>query len=291
MEQLKDLLNNIKDRFTNPLFFSFVFSWLLINWTIPISLLWYDTKQIEKAGFSSIYELILCQLSMKDGLYYPILMALGYTLLAPILKNLIRLFYTFINQLGEKLNLKISEGASIPFEKYIKLRESYSERSKLLENIIKTENIHNTQFEKQKDELLKVQTQNLTLEKELADTRKHFVQLTDVSFLNGYWTHNFSNSTSSTSGQEQLYFENGKCFIINGTGRTHAFNISNFYCDAKQKRLFFIKERLDIEKDVAVPTGIITKFNSVSLRIEHETYLAGTENGIIQVYYTKQSNF
>lgn len=293
MDQLKDLLNNIKDRFTNPLFFSFAFSWLLINWTIPVSLLWYDTKQIEKAGFSSIYELILCQLSMDKGFIWPLYMALGYTFLAPVFKNLIRLFYTLVNKIGEKLNLKISQGSSIPFEKYLKLRENYDKRSIILEEVITKENEYINQYNTINTELLKARKTISDLNLKQSETDSYTRNLTDVSVLDGYWTNYYNDPTNSAlKGQEEVYIENGKYFILSPTiGKVHTFDIINFYCDPKNQIIFFTKDKLD-QQVLVVNTinGTSVKFNINKLQIQHPGSFVGLENGIVKVEYRKKSN-
>lgn len=290
MDQFKDLLNNIKDRFANPLFFSFICSWLVVNWTIPISLLWYDTNQIEKAGFSSIYELILCQLSMKHGLCYPIILAFAYTILAPIFKNAVRLFYTFINQLGENWNLIISKDANIPFEKYLKLRENYDKRSKILEDVIKKENEYITENNKISTELLNAKATINKLNQEKNESAVYLNQQTDLNILNGFWTNTFTDTIGiNFKGSEEVFIEDGRYYIISAGGqRQHTFNIVNFFYDKRNNSMFFIKERIDQTiPAVQVGTGINVKFNPNVLRVQNNR-LVGRENGIMQIEYIKK---
>ena len=87
MEKISEVWGNIKDRLTNPLLFSFFCSWLIFNWEIPVSLIWYDSEQIKVSGHNSIFQFIHCKLNKEHSFLYPILFAIFYTLLIPIIRN------------------------------------------------------------------------------------------------------------------------------------------------------------------------------------------------------------
>lgn len=46
MDKISEILNSVKERVSNPLIFSFLASWLVYNWKIPVALIWFDEKQI-----------------------------------------------------------------------------------------------------------------------------------------------------------------------------------------------------------------------------------------------------
>src|SRR5215475_11842150 len=98
MENFKDILASFKDRFTNPLIFSFICSWLIINWQISTALFSFDRKQIEIEGYQTLSQFIKAKLNTTDAFWHPLLIAIGYTLLIPILKNLIRAFYSWTSK-------------------------------------------------------------------------------------------------------------------------------------------------------------------------------------------------
>jgi hypothetical protein len=58
METPSTLFNSAKDRLANPFLFSFLASWMLYNWRIPLSLFWYSDADIWKEGYQSLFDLV-----------------------------------------------------------------------------------------------------------------------------------------------------------------------------------------------------------------------------------------
>lgn len=103
-EKLKDIYENIKDRLSNPLIFSFIVSWLVYNWEITVALLWYDKDQIKAEGYKSIFEFIQYQLNSKCfSFIIPLILALVYTFIMPYIKE----FVDFTNKVALLIGKKL----------------------------------------------------------------------------------------------------------------------------------------------------------------------------------------
>ena len=128
MEKISEFFKELRDRFSNPLFFSFIVGWLAINWKIVIGLFFYSMQQLEKDGYYSYFDLITKNSTITSTFCYPFTIALGYTFLVPIIRNWISMFNAWNQRWGSKKTLKISEEGQISVSKYIKLREIYEKR-------------------------------------------------------------------------------------------------------------------------------------------------------------------
>lgn len=292
MEKLKDIFNNIKDRFSNPLIFSFICSWLVINWPITIALVWYDSAEIQKTGCSSIFEFISDQLKKEGSFSKPIGFALAYTLLMPTIKNLIRALYSWTAKWGDNWNLEISKGVKIPFEKYLKFREDYDKRSKILEDVIAKENEFANNYNSLNTELLQAKAKINDLTQQQTESNNFYNQLNNVSILNGYWTNKYSDTLNKElSGSEEVFISDGKYYLVEKFGeKKHAFNIKNFQFNSRTKTIFFIKENVTQDKNIKNVGNVTVLKNNINiLYMEREDLITGTENTTTKIQYLKKS--
>lgn len=289
MDNLKDIFNNIRERFTNPLIFSFIIFWLTVNWQITIALFWYDTAQIEKEGYSTIFEFIKSNINFKNAFLIPFVLSMGYTFLIPITKNIIRAFYSWTSKWGEAWNLKITRGGKIPFEKYFLLRREYDTRSKLLEEVITKETEAAKKYESINTEVLKNKSEINELQVKLTESNNIIFQFYNQRFLNGYWTNTFEDTIrTELKGTEEIFIEDGRYYLIRPFGdKVHAFNITNFHFDIRSKLIFFIKEQLNQEPSLS--KDLLLRFNINNLQMENEDRLIGRENGTTKIQYTRTS--
>jgi hypothetical protein len=291
MEKLNDFLNNIKDRFSNPLVFSFLCAWLTINWPITVGLIWYDSTQISRTGCNSIFDFINGQINLCDSLIFPFIIALLYTFLMPIIKNIIRAFYSWSSKWGDKWNQKISKDTTIPFEKYLKFREDYDSRSKILEEVIIKESSSQLEHNQTKTELLEEKAKSNDISQKLTISNDFINQLYDYTILNGYWNNKYADSYNlDLNGEEDVFIDNGKYYIIEKFGKkVHAFNIKNFYFDNRNKVVFFVKERVNQDAVVLINNeDTFTRFNPNVLEMERKDLLTGWENGTTRIEYLKK---
>ncbi|MCX6351900.1 MAG: hypothetical protein NTX03_08555 [Bacteroidetes bacterium] len=293
MDKIKDIFKNINDRISNPLIFSFLCSWLVINWQIVVSLIWYDPAQIEKTGRSSIFNFIIDKTDSCDNLWYPLLCAVIYTGLMPIVKIGINAFYAKCATFGDNWVLGITGEANVPFERYIKLRNQYDKRSAILEETIAKESNMANKFEQESTKLLESQAMANGLRQQLTESNNFINQLFNVSILNGYWTNTYSDTYNKDfNGAEDVFLENGNYYILEKFGeRKLTFSISKFYYDSRNKTIVFIKERINQNNSVELDTlsRPVLKFNINVLIVQGEDLLVGFENGTVRIEYRRKS--
>lgn len=293
MDKLKEIFANIRDRITNPFVFSFLCSWLVSNWQITISLLWYDKIQIEKTGAHTIFDFISNKLNFQQGLLHPLFFATGYTLAMPVIKNLVSALHAWATKWGNKWNLSISKGGKIPFERYLKFRDDYDKQIKLIESIINKESENTEKYDLISTELLETRSKLNNISQERTEISNTLQQLFDVRILNGYWTNTFNDTLNKRlNGYEDVFIQEGKFYLVNNfSEKDHVFNIVNFYFDNRNKTMFFIKERVNFPNEAEIQNGIITlKSNINILNVERSDLLVGRENGSVQIQYQKKNN-
>ena len=276
MDKISDIFKNIKDRLSSPLFFSFIFSWIICNWKVTIALLWYDPKQIEKEEFKSIFDFIYLNTDPWNTFYLPLILAIAYTILSPIVSNAIRLFNSQIDKIGENKNLEITKGSNIPIEKFLSLKENYDARTEVLEKIIKDENKTKEDYEREHTERLKLEQQllkvtddftraeqkrsevtneysvvnneKMRLTKENSELEKTNSELYlfrknvfNINILDGRWDFSINDTLGGIAEKHILQISNGSIQLVKGTSREQISEIRHFFYDASNKRVFFIK--------------------------------------------------
>jgi hypothetical protein len=284
MEKLKDILDNIKDRLTNPLIFSFLCSWLIINWQITVALFWLNQGDFHRLGFKSMIGFINSRIQSCYILWYPLLGAVLYTVFFPIIKHAIRLLYSLITREGDALNFKITKGSKIAIEKYLNLRSEYIKRTSHLEEVISSESSGFQELENLRTEQLTTKaTLNETIRK-LTEKEMFISQSMDIRLLNGYWENSFDDGRG-LKGTEHIFIENGNYFIIDSLGnKNHIFNIKYYMFDNRNNRLYFVKELTDKEKQTRPKDQY---FSVNDLTVQNENLISGRENSETIIAYTR----
>lgn len=241
MDKISEIFNSIKDRLSNPLIFSFLISWLVYNWKIPVALIWFDEKQISANGCKSIFEFIENELS-NGYFWWPFSIAVGYTFLFPIIKNLISATQTWMTKWGGILNLYISKNGKVGIEKYLILRNEYSKKIEDLENIISKESemreFNKTLFSDKAD----LEANNYQLQQKIELLDKEIESISDLGFLQGQWKFTMTDSMQRRTSQDIKIIDNKWFRIISGNIESSpVFTIDNFFYDKKYNKLIFIK--------------------------------------------------
>ena len=212
MDKVSDILKNIKDRLSSPFIFSFLLSWLVYNWQVTIALIWFNPDQIKRAGYTSIFDLINCRISVTPSWTWPLLVAFLYTLVWPIVRNWFAFVQAWAEKWGDEGVLKRKREGVIPTAKYLKLRKEYDKRSEILERNIANEEATIASYEsektkrlaaeqdkielqntiQQKDSLLEEQRKShsdlITLnEEKLASFKQEIAAFTDSKTIEGTW--------------------------------------------------------------------------------------------------------
>lgn len=285
MEKINDIISNIRERFANPLVFSFLCSWVVLNWKISVGLLWYDPTQLEKHGYVSFFELIENNLNPLNSIYKPLIFAIIYTIFAPILKNLVRAFYSWTTKWGETLNLKIVGGGSVSINKYLQLRDNYKNNLIKLTEVIQEESEYVDQNNVLQQNINELNIEINRLKKKLIDADQSIQESEDVNILFGTWICNYELVTGQ-KGSEEVAIRDGKYLIItNFDNQIQKFNIIDFHYNKEKKSVFFIKELVNEEKKLRDKSEF---YNINRLHFKRPDLLVGYENGNTKIEYKKK---
>lgn len=275
-----DIVANLKERYRNPLPFSYLVAWICFNWEVTVALAWYDKYQIQQEGFKSIFAFITDKLKRSDSFLIPLAIASGYTFIYPILKNIIQAFYSWTLRWGNDWNIKILKDGKVPMDKFLSIRETLKSRTNVLEQIIVEENAY-------KDKYQELETKLLEREMELSAVRNNNLELSnfrqqlyDIRFLEGKWRCSYTLLNGAT-GTEDIIINNERYYVFSEYGeRKEKFKITNYYYDNKSMSLFFIKSNLDPKFPEIV-------LNPNFLRRENDNYLVGMENTTKRIEYKR----
>lgn len=195
MDKISEFFKELKDRFSNPLFFSFILGWLAINWKIVIGLIFYSLPQLQTDGYSSYQNLIIKESNFYNSFLVPFIIALAYTFLFPIFRNWINIFNAWNQKWGTQKVLNISKDGKISVSKYIQLREVYQKRQQTIEDVLEKESAYVEQNEELKNELNKSQAKCKTSEDEIQNIK----YINDISiFMEGDWLFRIGTANDLT---------------------------------------------------------------------------------------------
>jgi hypothetical protein len=285
MEKIGDILNNIKERFSNPLIFSFICSWLVINWQITVAFVKYDQSQIKAEGYRSIFDFISAKLNQWNSLWIPLIAAGVYTLLMPLLRIVIKAFYTLVTKWGENWNLKMLKEGKISIDKYLKLRSNYAEKREALVKIVEEENEKMDQMKELELKITQGKATEAQLREALTESTRFIQEQSDVRILNGRWRCEWETSSRRDKGEETALIREGSYSIIGQLDKkTETFTITTFYYDSKAKSIFLVKERNGWTDPVV---NGYPKYNINILKFENSRTLVGTENGTTIIRYVR----
>lgn len=260
MENIKEILNNIKDRLSNPLIFSFLLSWLIYNWEITVALVWYDKSQISAEGCKSIFEFIQYKLDNRYGsTFLPVIIAFIYTLGFPYLKYVINILNSKALEWGKKNEIKF-------------LKEVTSLEIENLKVNLKDSNNRNIELDIINNEIRK--------------------EIDDVSFLNGYWkvtyVFNQNDPKEKVTIIENVEIINGKYQVISENRVDYKYSIRNFYLNKNGGTVFFIKY---LKSEYFTNINLIDEdYRRIcELRIDNIDRFFGEENRYVSVVFERMS--
>lgn len=281
MEYIKDIFQEIKNRFSNPLFFAFICSWLVINWRITIALLWFNPSQIKMYGYASVFNLIEANSTTKNSLLYPFLCAISYTICIPIIKNLIKAFNSWATKWGENWNLKVLDGAKISLSKYMALRSEYFSRSKVLADAFENEAMYIENNKLLTDQLDINHKRIEELVVELSNSKKRLEGNQDLSVLNGRWElSELKEDAMYMMGSIKI--QNGNWFTISDDGKEiHVGVIKNFSYDMATGNLFFVVADKIEGRNGNFEPSVYT------LYLEDLNHINGLKNYKLKIYFSR----
>lgn len=237
MDKLSEFFKELKDRFSNPLFFSFVIGWLAINWKIVTGLFFYSQSQLNQDGYSSYFDLILKTSNWKTTFVFPLAIALVYTFLFPIIRNWIGMFNAWNQKWGTEKTLNISKDGKISVSKYIRLREVYDQRRLLIEDVLNKESGLLTENEK-------LRTQTMELQNKLNEQQEITQQYNsnnDSRYMNGDWILKIGSELES----KRVIISNGAIYANDQYQRgPQLFQIHNIAFNTANHEFIMLYEEL-----------------------------------------------
>lgn len=213
MEFITDFFKDLKERLSSPIFSSFAIAWLIINYKIPIGIVFYKIDDLKKDGYKSYIDLIDKNNNVINFFWLPVSAAILYTFVYPIFKNALLAFAAWIKSWGSKWVLSISKEGSISVIKYLTLKDKYQGLINLFEQQTQSENSYleeNSQLRLEKAAI----TQKLN---EAQEEISLFKSYSDKSFLDGKWKYTSMNvSTEEKIDQTAMVvFINGNVQFLN----------------------------------------------------------------------------
>lgn len=236
MEKISDFLKELKDRLSSPLIGSFLIAWLIINWKVPIGLIFYKTEQLNKDGYSSFIDLINKNIGALNCFWIPLVIALAYTFVFPFIKSWISSFQTWINTWTDNRNLNIAKEAFVPMAKFIQLKTDYANNVNILKELI------------EKDGQYKTENESLNLVKtNLEETIKSYLSYDEPSFLDGQWNIKYTNT--HTNFFEKVTISSGQIFHSNDLAKDEMlYKLASHSYNQRTGELIMILEGKD--KDI-----------------------------------------
>jgi hypothetical protein len=238
MEKITEFFKEFKNRVTNPLFFSFIISWVIINWKVTVGILLYNSKNIGLLQYKNYYDLILDNCSGQNYFWKPLGYAALYTFLFPPLRLIIVSFLSLFKKWTNNLNLRIMGNANVPMNRFIKETERSDKLAKTLEDLYKKDSTIKIQNEKLLKDINELNQKLSGKDGELTDKTdeirslsyklEQFSKLESTAILNGMWRvaasisalcdvryfDDASNSNKDKKAEILISFYNGKIQLV-----------------------------------------------------------------------------
>jgi hypothetical protein len=295
MEWLNKFTNPLTERAKSPLYGAFLFSWLIWNWRIVLTVLM--PSQVKFEGLSLTAYISTHFLNIYDGLIIPLIYSMFYIFILPWLD--LELIKFTEEEKRKKIDEKIKIGrkhsvdGNLFFDLKLKFEEERQRINKadtknkeLSGEILKGENkiAELTGSNNNLDAKLNLSLQDLQQTKKISNELLDRINLFEKrknlqSRFEGRWTFEyFDKENTIIQGKEEIEIINNQFFIIKGPeNRVLAFEIMVPDYDVEQKYFTFVKYNLKTPGN-----------NSVNfLNIIGKNRFEGFENKTIAVTYTK----
>ncbi len=271
MKKTQEILDQFNERFSNPFIFSYVLSWIVLNWKIVVALLWYDSLQIKLSGANSIFDFIEINSDMERGVLYPLIGAFAYTFGMPILKNVVKAFNSWASKWGTSWSLSILKNGQISVNKYLKLRDEYQERTKVLSDVILKESEYLEKCSALETENLGIKDRNNELSRSIQNSDKIINNFSNSRLLDGRWEMIFKN-TEGKEIRKTILIEQSRYFEITSYNiKQEIYYVKDFFYQENYNSICFILQSIIKENEKQ-----IAKYEVIKLTFETQDYLVGT---------------
>ncbi|MNE06826.1 hypothetical protein D3C80_994260 [compost metagenome] len=264
MEKIQDFLKSLTERFSNPFIFSFICSWLIVNWRITIGVLFYNAQTLSKVGYDSYLTMIRCEATEWNYLWFPVILAAAYTSIFPFVKIGTASLQTLADKFTNQASLYISEGSTVPIDEYTKLTKEVEADKVELGKLLSKNRINEQEGIKLANEidLLKIENQNhlIEIEKQKAYNQNLTSELDKINKWNSLDFISGLYRVYENSDNLDVLIKNGLWYQQNATGIPRQYKIQH-YGMPQQKILVLILIPFHEEASkVLVHTIKITKF-------------------------------
>lgn len=132
-KEVGELLDSVRERFKNPLVYSFVFSWLAWNYKAVVVVL-SDGGFAEKIAYLDLFVYPDGKVPSSQVFYYPLLCALFYSLALPFFSVLVTGVSTTVSLLNTRVRVTVGKAIGYSGEQVEKIRSDYEARLLALDN-------------------------------------------------------------------------------------------------------------------------------------------------------------
>lgn len=269
MGKIYEMLGELKDRFRNPLVFSFFISWIICNWPVTLAVLWHNSNEIKSMGFQSTFDFIRHNLEYHLNWETPILVAFVYSFLMPFSKTIIGFFSALADRATNWTILKVNKGAWVPFNNYYNLELKNSEKQQKLSEMIQQSGRVRIELAEIKAFLEEEKQKSLLLKESIKKHELFSHELTDDSMINGEWDVKFYKTNSEEQVSQNWKIENGQIYHITMDDKHYIYNIRHYYYNNSSFKLLFVGINPTNSEEVAV----------FDMKISGISYMEGWLNG------------
>ncbi|MCW3107288.1 MAG: hypothetical protein JWQ09_1794 [Segetibacter sp.] len=266
MDKISDFFKELKDRASNPFISSFIISWLIINYKVPVAWVFYNNEALKEFHKSNHIDFLTNSVTNLTGWILPLLAASLYTFAWPYAKAFIKKYHAKINAKTEDEILKITSTSSISLSAYFETSKKLVEREKQFSEIS-----GNTQeIQKRMDEQAKSLTSMGHANEDLKNKIALFTRFNDVSSINGIWliVKTLGNGEGNINGSVNIHFGTiDKTHAAGSTEPVFIGQINNFIGSPSSKTITFTIAGNDdneiFKKDEVLFLQVNEKFDSL----------------------------
>ncbi|WP_448104701.1 hypothetical protein [Pedobacter panaciterrae] len=164
VETLKDFWSELKDRITNPFFGSFMIAWLIINYPIPVTLIFYKQADL-RPEYTSFLDVINKNIDGWNMVFVPLVIAFCYTFGFPYFKSFVTIFLAKRNLETDQKISKDADGTMVSIQKYVGIKSDYRKQEIELAQIIQEESASKDEISRLESKIIELNTtHNLAIE-------------------------------------------------------------------------------------------------------------------------------
>jgi len=152
-----EIYDSLKTRIRNPFFGTFIISWLIINWHIPMALIMMSQEDVQALGHKNWIWFIDYHLHWLNAFWKPVGAALVVSATTPFIISGYRILKSRAEDWFIYEQKKNPENRHVKMEKYLELWESYGKKLDQLGRAIEDAEI----FKKEREKLEKLTAQQI----------------------------------------------------------------------------------------------------------------------------------